>query len=76
MGRKLLKKGETPDQYQTELYDRITKLEAQVLERIQKLKSGSRSFICEHFSMNSSHCEPYDPSINYYDRFWKRFLLN
>lgn len=46
MGRKLLKKGETPDQFQTELYDKITKIEAQVLERIQKLKTNSKSFVC------------------------------
>jgi len=26
MGRKLLKKGEKPDQFQTELYDKITRI--------------------------------------------------
>jgi len=60
MGRKLLKKGETPDQFQTELYDKITKIEAEVLERIQKLKGNTKSYLCEHFTISSPDCEPYD----------------
>jgi DNA-binding PadR family transcriptional regulator len=26
--------------------------------------------------MSSPECEPYNHSVNYYDKFWKRFLLN
>lgn len=47
-----------------------------MLERIQKLKGNSKSYVCEHFSMSSPECEPYSHAVNYYDKFWKRFLLN
>jgi hypothetical protein len=56
MGRRLLRKGQIPDQFQTELYDKITKIEAQVLERIQKLKTNSKSFLCEHMNVPHSEC--------------------
>lgn len=46
MGRKLLKKGRSPDQFQTELYDTITKIEADVLQKMQKLKGNIRSYVC------------------------------
>ena len=53
MARRLLKKGETPDQYQTELYDKITKIEVEILERVQKLKGNNKSCICEHFDLQT-----------------------
>ena len=46
MGRKLLKKGRSPDQFQTELYDTITKIEAEVLQKIQKIKGNTKSYVC------------------------------
>ena len=51
-----LKKGETPNQFETELYDQITKIEVQVLDRIQILKSTIKSQKCEHFNLSSPHC--------------------
>lgn len=56
MGRKLLKKGETPDLFHTELYDKITKIESEVLERIQKLKAKSKFAVCEHFDTTVTEC--------------------
>lgn len=76
MKRKLKMLKEGPNLEETQLYDRITKTEAQILEKIQKLKTNPKTFICEHFSINSPDCEPYDNNVNYYDKFWKRFLLN
>ena len=51
-------------------------LEAQILEKVQKLKANTRSCICEHFSLEGPDPGPYDSSVNYYDKFWKRFMLN
>ena len=51
MGRKVLRRGETPQAEHTELYDRITKLEAEVLERIQELKAKTpKPYLCTHLS--------------------------
>jgi len=47
-----------------------------VLERIQKLKSSNKSYLCEHFNIESPDCGQYNASVNYYDKFWKTFLLN
>ena len=47
MGKKVLRKGETPQAEHTALYDRITKIESEVLERIRELKSkGPKHQIC------------------------------
>jgi hypothetical protein len=59
MTKRLVKKGESPDQYQTELYDKITRIEADILERVQKLKGNNKSYICEHFDLQTAECEPY-----------------
>lgn len=49
MGRKVLKRGETPKAEHTALYDRITKIEAEVLERIQELKTRApKAYQCSH----------------------------
>lgn len=76
MTSRILKKGETPEEFHTQLYDRITKIEVEILEKIQKLKTNKKTFQCEHLDVDGEECQPYDPSINYYDKFWKRFMLN
>ena len=76
MKKQQVRRREAPSEEETARYDRITKLEAQILERVQKLKANTRSCVCQHFALTSPEAEPYDSNNNYYDMFWKRFLLN
>ena len=48
MSRRILRKGQTPSSTHTELYDRITKMEHEVLERIRELKAAPRQAACQH----------------------------
>ena len=48
MSRRILRKGQTPSSTHTELYDRITKMEHEVLERIRELKAAPRPAACQH----------------------------
>lgn len=57
------------------LYDKITRIETEVELRIQKLKKNSKKEKCEHLCFHEE-IEPYNPNINYYDKYWKRFMLN
>jgi len=57
MRRKMLKKGETLDEFHTQLYDRITRKETDILTRISKLKKdGFKMSVCYHFSITPD-CE-------------------
>lgn len=76
MGRKVLRKGEAPHKSHTELYDKVTKLETEVLDRIQKLKMIPKSAVCQHFGTRHHEEESFDQERNYYDLFWKQFILN
>ena len=76
MRKKIIRKGQTLQPEHTDLYDRITKIEAEVLERIQELKGKApKAYLCTHLAI---YPEPtsYNANINYYDLFWKQYLLN
>lgn len=72
----MLRKGEAPRKTHTELYDRITKIETEVLERIQKLKNIPKSTLCPHFSSPHPLPENYVHDKNYFDLYWKQFIVN
>lgn len=46
MKKQQVRRREAPSEEETARYDRITKLEAQILERVQKLKANTRSCVC------------------------------
>ena len=60
MSRRPQKKKESPNLEDTQRYDRITKLETEIISRIQKLKVNNKNYICEHFNIDSPECESYD----------------
>jgi hypothetical protein len=47
-----------------------------VLERIQELKAKTpKAYLCTHLNP-SPEIASYDPQNNYYDLYWKQYLLN
>lgn len=35
-----------------------------------------KTAVCQHFGLNHHQEEVFDEEVNYYDRFWKQFILN
>lgn len=56
------------------LYDRITKLETAIIDRLSELRKIPRSCPCSHFMDIPAECEPYVPVENYYNKFWQLYL--
>ena len=40
-----------------------------------KKNKNKHNYICEHLTMNEE-CDEYDSKIDYYDMFWKMYLMN
>lgn len=70
------RRGKNPSMEETELYDKITKIESKIIEKVALLKREKPRCDCKHFQNLSENCDAYDPSIDYYEKFWKGFLLN
>lgn len=47
------------------------------MDKIAALKKSKfkNLFVCEHLTLEPE-CKEFDPKIDYYDLFWKTFLLN
>ncbi len=69
------RKFKNPDSEETELYDKVTKIETDIIDRVNKLKQGKKNYDCIH-NVASEDAGPYDPTINYYELFWKTYMLN
>lgn len=61
---------------ETLLYDRITKNETKIQAKLTNLKKEKPTCCCKHFEELKEDCQPYDSAANYYEKFWKLFLLN
>lgn len=70
------KRHKNPSSEETLLYDRITKVETKIIEKVSQLKREKPHCDCKHFENPRDPCEKYDPSSDYYEKFWKCFLLN
>lgn len=51
MGKKIGRRAKRPDENETELYDTVTKIETEILAKIQKLKRLPKLSFCEHIKI-------------------------
>jgi hypothetical protein len=70
------KRAPGPSSHETELYDRITKLETRIIDKVTQLRKERPHCDCKHFEEPRPPCEAYDPATDYYEKYWKCFLLN
>lgn len=71
MGKKNFKRKINPNEEQANLYDKITFIETKIINKINNLKKLKNSFnLCDHLHKFHDHTD-FDPTVNYFDRFWK-----
>lgn len=63
-----------PNEEDTVFYDRITKIECTILQKIAIMKKNKALPFCSHFIDFDEFVEPYHNNANYYDKFWKLYL--
>ena len=63
-----------PNEEDTAFYDRITKMECTILEKIAIMKKNKSLPVCSHFLQFDEYVQPYNKNANYYDKFWKLYL--
>ena len=76
MGKKI-KRGREVNSHTTELYDKITRIETEVIDKINLIKKTKprNHDICGHL-IHKEDCVPFSPTQDYYQMFWRTFFLN
>lgn len=57
-----------------QIYDQITQTEALILNKLSSIRRSTRNHHCYHIEELKPFPELYDPTCNYYDKFWKLYL--